>query len=444
MRITIVGAGSIGTHLAKYLSGEQMDIFIIDKDPQKLALLDSEYNLMAIEGDATEFSTLRQADVGNCELFIAVTDIAERNIVVCGVAKSMGARMTVARVDRPDYIEPHNLKVLATMGVDKAIFPEYILANGIIDSLRHPWTRNWFEFDRGRMTLMGIRLEADAPIAGAYLRDLASNDRFFHVVAIRRRFTTIIPNGDCMLMPDDVLFVTTTASRQSELARLTGKTMFDIHRVLVAGGGKTVEMMLGLAPRGLHFTVIESNATRAEELIRKCPNCDVIVGEAGEIDVLEEAGVSKADAFVALTGTSEGNILSCLTAKDLGIRKTVAHVGQQHLLQMAEAFNIGTIVNKQRLMANTIFQLMIDSGSLSSKCLALSDAEMVRLAVRNDSKIAGKIVRELKIPREITLAGIIRGGRSQVVTGQTMLKAGDHVLVVCLQGGLRKAKKFFN
>ena len=111
MRITIVGAGSIGTHLAKYLSGEQMDIFIIDKDPQKLALLDSEYNLMAIEGDATEFSTLRQADVGNCELFIAVTDTAERNIVVCGVAKSMGARMTVARVDRPDYIEPHNLKV---------------------------------------------------------------------------------------------------------------------------------------------------------------------------------------------------------------------------------------------------------------------------------------------------------------------------------------------
>ena len=294
------------------------------------------------------------------------------------------------------------------------------------------------------MTLMGIRLEADAPIAGAYLRDLASSDRFFHVVAIRRRFTTIIPNGDCMLMPDDVLFVTTTASRQSELARLTGKTMFDIHRVLVAGGGKTVEMMLGMAPRGLHFTVIESNATRAEELIRKCPNCDVIMGEAGEIDVLEEAGVSKADAFVALTGTSEGNILSCLTAKDLGIRKTVAHVGQQHLLQMAEAFNIGTIVNKQRLMANTIFQLMIDSGSLSSKCLALSDAEMVRLAVRNDSKIAGKIVCELKIPREITLASIIRGGRSQVVTGQTMLKAGDHVLVVCLQGGLRKAKKFFS
>ncbi|MCR4602535.1 MAG: Trk system potassium transporter TrkA [Prevotella sp.] len=444
MRITIVGAGLVGTHLAKYLSGEQMDIFIIDKDPSKLAILDSEYNLMAIEGDGTAFSTLRKAELERCELFIAVTDVAERNIVICGIAKSMGAKMTVARVDRQDYIEPRNQKVLNTMGVDKAIFPEYLLAQGIIESLKHSWTRNWYEFNNGAMIMVGLRLAADAPIAGKCLRELSSGERFFHIVAIRRNFQTLIPNGNCVLQPDDILYVTTTTARQQELATITGKKPFDIKRVLIAGGDKIVEMTLNIAPKSFRFTVIESDISRAQELIQKCPNCDVIVGEASEFDVMEEAGIGKADAFVALTDTSEGNILACLTAHDMGIRKTVAHVERQHFLNMAEAFRIGAVVNKQMLMANAMFQLMIDSGSLSSKCLALPDAEMVRLEIRHGSKITATPVKDLKIPDEVTFAGMIRNGQSELVTGQTLLQAGDHLLVVCLQGGLQKAKKLFN
>ena len=190
MRITIVGAGSVGTHLAKYLSGEHMDIFIIDKDAGKLAMLDAEYNLMAVVGDGTVFSTLRQAEVEKCELFIAVTDVAERNVVSCGMAKSMGARMTVARVDRYDYMEEHNQKVMHSMGVDKIIFPEYLISRSIIESLRHSWARNWYEFNHGEMVLAGVRLSASSILSGKYLRDLAATDRFFHVVAIRRNFVT--------------------------------------------------------------------------------------------------------------------------------------------------------------------------------------------------------------------------------------------------------------
>ncbi len=444
MRITIVGAGTTGTHLAKYLSGEQMDIFIIDKDGSKLSALDSEYNLMTIKGDGTAFATLRQTEVEKCDLFIAVTDMAERNIVSCSIAKSMGAKMTVARVDRYDYIEPGNQKVLHKMGVDNAIFPEYLLAHGIIEALKHPWTRNWYEFNSGKMILVGIRLAAEAPIAGKYLRELSSGERFFHVVAIRRQFTTLIPNGNTMLAPDDILYVTTTTSRQNELAQAMGKSLFDIKQVLMAGGSKTVEMTLNSAPGNFKFTVIENDRERAGQLIRLCKNCDVIVGESSEFDVLEEAGVRRADAFVALTDSSEGNILSCITAKDLGIKKTIVHVERQHFFNMAESFNIGTIVNRQMLMANTIFQLLIDSGSLSSKCLALPDAEMVRLEIKPGSRITAGAVKDLKIPAEITFAGIIRHGESAVVTGQTQLQAGDHVLVVCLQGGLQQAKKLFN
>lgn len=444
MRIVIVGAGTTGTHLAKYLSGEKMDIYIIDKDTSKLSLLDTEYNLMTIEGDGTAFSTLRQADVGKSELFIAVTDIAERNIVICGIAKSMGAQMTVARVDRHDYIEPHNLEALHAMGVDNAIFPEYILAKGINEALKHPWARNWYEFNKGEMIIVGIRLADNAPIAGKYLRDLAQRQRFFHVVAIRRHFTTLIPNGDTQLQPDDILYVTISSSDQEKLALMTGKHLYDIKNVLISGGGKIVEMTLETAPKTFKFTVIDNDFNRAQELIRQCQACDVIVGEVGDPNVLEEAEVGKADAFVSLTETSEGNILKCLMAKDLGIRKTIADIEHPYLFNMGESFNIGTILNKQMQMANTIFQLMIDSESLSSKCLVLPDADVVRLEIKAESKITSVPIKDLKIPEGITFAGFIWHNQSEVITGQTVLQVGDQILVVCLKGSLKKVQKLLN
>jgi len=444
MKITIVGAGLIGTHLAQYLSGEQMDIYIIDKDASKLTMLDSEYNLMTIVGDGTEFDILHHAEVEKCDLLIAVTDVTERNIVICGIAKSMGARMTVARVDRSDYIESKSETVLGTMGVDKVIFPEYLLAKGIIESLKHPWTRSWYEFNNGRMILMGIRLVENTPLCGKFLRDLSPDQRFFHVVALRRHFTTLIPTGDCQLLPNDILYVTTTASKQEELAQITGKQVFEIKHVLIAGGGKTVEMILNSAPKSFKITVIEKDPSRAQELIQHCPGREIIVGEASEPNVLEEAGLSTADAFVSLTDSSEGNILSCLVAKDMGIKKTVAHIAHPNLFNMGESFNIGTIINKQRLMANTIFQLMIDSGSLSSKCLVLPDADMLRLEIKEGSKITRAAVKDLKLPREISFAGLIREGQSELVTGKTEFRVGDHVLVVCLKGGMKKAQQLFN
>lgn len=444
MRITIVGAGSAGTYLAKYLSGEHMDIFIIDKDASKLAMLDAEYNLMAVLGDGTASSTLKRAEVEKCDLFLAVTEEAERNIVACGLAKSMGAKMTVSRVDRYDYMEKHYRGVLQSMGVDKVIFPEYLISKSIIESLKHAWARNWYEFNHGEMILVGVRLSANAPLSGMYLRDLPMAQRFFHVVLVRRNFITLIPKGNCQLQPNDILYITTSASRQEDVAVLAGKQLFEIKRVLIAGGDKITEMTLNNAPKHFSFTVVEKDLDRARALTRNCPNCDVIHGEPSEYEVLEEAGVKRADAFVALADTSEGNILSCLMARDMGVRKTIADVERQQFLSMAESFNIGAILNKQMLMANATFQILIDAGSLSSKCLMLPEAEVVRLEIKEGAKVTKALVKDLNIPEEITFAGLIRNGKSEVVTGHTLLVPGDHILVVCLKGSLQKAKTLFD
>lgn len=444
MRIIIVGAGSVGTHLAKYLSGERMDIFIIDKDPDKLAMLDAEYNLMAVMGDGTVLSTLKQAEVEKCDLFIAVTEVAERNIVACGMAKSMGVKMTVSRVDRYDYMERHYQDVLRSMGVDKVIFPEYLISKSIIESLKHAWARNWYEFNYGDMIMVGVRLSQEAPLSRIFLRDLPVTQRFFHVVLVRRNFITLIPNGNLQLLPNDILYITTSASNQEDVALLAGKKPFEVRRVLITGGDKITEMTLNNAPKQFSFTVVENNLDRARALTRNCPNCDVIHGEPTEYEVLDEAGVKRADAFVALADTSEGNILSCLMARDMGVRKTIADVERQQFLSMAESFNIGAILNKQMLMANAVFQILIDAGSLSTKCLVLPGAEVVRLEIKKGAKITKALVKDLHIPEEITFAGLIRDGKSELVTGNTLFVPGDHILVVCLKGSLQKAKNLFD
>lgn len=444
MIITIIGAGTLGSHLAKYLSEEHMDIYIVDKDVSKLSLLDSEHNLMTVAGDAIDLAVLRQAKAASCDLLIAATEVAERNFVACGLAKSIGAKMTVARVDRIDYLDPDNREVIKRMGVDNVIYPEYLLSQGIIESLRHSWACNWYEFNRGEMVLLGVRLAQDAPLAGKYLRELKGETRIFHVAAIRRDQITLIPKGNQLLLPDDILYVATTPSKVGEVARLTGKTPRSIERVVIAGGGKTANLTVRLGAKDFRFTVIDGNLEVCQYMISQTHLCDVIHGEPTEFETLAEAGIEQADAFVALTNNASENVLTCLLASEIGVKKTIAEVEKMQFINMAESFYIETILNKQMLVANTVFQLLIDAGAASSKCLALPDAEVVQLQIRDNSRLNGAVVKNLNLPEELTFAGMIRAGKSMLVTGETRFASGDIVLVLCFGGALQKAKKLFN
>lgn len=443
MIITIIGAGTLGSHLAKYLSEEHMDIYIVDRDSAKLALLDSEHNLMTVVGDAIDLEVLHQANAEACDMFIAVTEVAERNFVACGLAKSIGAKMTVARVDRVDYLAPANREVVRRMGVDNVIFPEYLVSQGIVESLRHSWASSWYEFNNGAMVLLGVRLETNAPVAGKYLRELSPEERICHVAAIRRAQKTLIPNGNTRLRPNDILYIATTSANVAAVARLTGKTPRDISRVVVAGGGITTDLTVTAAAREFNFTVIESDIEKCRQLIGRTHECDVIHGEPTELEVLAEAGIDKADAFVALSGTASENVLASLLASDLGVDKTVAEVDRKQLVNLAESFHIDTVLNRQMLVANAVFQLLIDAGAASAKCLALPGAEVVRLDIKPGSRLSGAAVKDLRLPEELTFAGLIRDGKSLLVTGRTTLCEGDTVLVMCFAGALHRARKLF-
>lgn len=445
MKIVIDGAGDVGSHLARLLTNEEQDILIIDSDPVKLDVLDSRYNLMTIEGIPTSFDTLRQAEVQNCDLFIAVLSSESDNIMACSMAKSLGARRTVARIESYGFMEEQNREFVRKMGVDNLIYPEFLAAQQIATALARPWVRHWFEILNGEIIVVGVRLGANAQLCDMRLRDFTSTNHDFHVSAIRRHQETIIPRGDDIMLPDDILYITTTPENVGLLLNLTGKKETKIKRVLIVGGGKIAVRLINLAQNDYKFTVIESSLDKCNRLPNKC-DCEIKIyqGDGRDIETLSDVGIDDFDAFVALTGSSEANILSCLSAKEAGVKKTIAEVEDLQYVSQAESLYIGSVINKQLLASAAIFQLLLDNDSSTSKCLALTDAEVAELEVKEGSKITRAPIKNLKLDRDMTLAGLIRDGHGMLVGGNTIIQPGDHVVVFCLAGAIHKVEKLFN
>lgn len=442
MRIVIAGAGEVGTHLAKLLSAEEQDIIVIDEDAAHLDELDSAYNLMTVKGSPTSFFSLKDAATNHADLFIAVTPHESTNLVACAMAKGMGATTTLARISHYGFMDPVNKSTMQHMGVDRLIYPEYLAAKEIITALKHSWVRNWFEIHKGQIILVGVRVRENAPLVGTQLKDLPSVGNL-HVSAIRRHNETIIPRGNDYIRADDVLYITFTSSHVDDVIKLCGKEKRRLKKILIMGGSKIAIRLVSMAGQQFDFTIIEKNPEVCAALTEKCPGAEIICGDARDPEVLIDAGVETSDAFIALSPSSESNILTALSAKGYGIKKSVAEVEDMQFISQAQTLGIGSVINKKLLASSTIFQLLLDADSSTSKCLALTDAEVAELEVKPGAKITKSAVKDLKLDRSMTLAALIRDGEGMLVTGNTVIQPGDIVLVFCLSGSLRKVEKLF-
>lgn len=444
MRIVIAGAGEVGSHLAKLLTFEEQDIIVIDENADRLDALDSSYNLMTVKGSPISFATLREARVHRADLFIAVTPQEADNIVACSIAKSLGAAATVARVSHYGFMDPKNRATMENIGVNHLIYPEYLAAREIITSLEHSWVRNWFELHDGQIILVGVRLRDNAPLAGMQLKEFASASTNFHVSAIRRNYETIIPRGDDRMLPGDILYISSLRDHVDELIELCGKQQHKIRRVLIMGGSKIAIRLVDMARDRFKFTIIDNSREVCGRLPEKCNDAEIMYGDARDPETLAEAGIEDCDAFVALSPSSETNILTCLSAKETGIKKSIAEVEDFQFIRQAEALGIGTVLNKKLLATSSIFQLLLDSDTSNARCLALTDAEVAELEVKPGAKITKAPIKDLKLDRSMTLAAVIRDGEGMLVSGNTHIQPGDKVLVMCLSGSLHKVERLFN
>ena len=446
MKIVIAGASAIGSHLARLLSRSNQDIVLIDHNADKLDEISSEYDLMTLAGSPTSIKTLRQADTDEADIFIAVTPDENVNITSCVMAHAMGARKTVAQVDSQEYINPDNTPTIQAMGIDTLIYPEKLAAENIIKGLKLSWVRQRWDVHGGSLVMLGIKLRETCEILNQPLRLLCGPQDPYHVVAIKRGNDTIIPGGNDELKLYDIVYFMTTVNTIAYIRKIVGKEHYaDVKNVIIMGGGKTAIRAAKEMPSFIDTKIIEIDEHQCEALNEELDDTDIMVihGDGRDINLLKEENIKNTQGFVALTGNDEVNILACLTAKKLGVRKTIAMIENSNYLSMAESLDIGTVINRKMLAAGNIYQMMLDADVRNIGYLASVRADVAEFIAQPGSKVTRKKVFELGLPRGCTIGGLVRGKEGMLVSGGTQIEAGDNVVVICYETDLKKIEKFF-
>ncbi len=446
MKIIIVGAYAIGTHLAKLLSRNNHDTVLIDSDEERLSSISNDYDLMTVHATNSRIRTLKDAGVSDADLFIAVTPDENLNMNACMLAKALGAKRTVAKVDNSEYIDPKMAEIFESVGISSLIYPENLAARDIANGLKMSWVRQRWDVHGGALVMLGIKLRDTCEILNEPLKDLCKPESPYHVVAVKRHDETIIPRGDDVLQLNDIAYFMTTRNYIPYIRKIVGKEHYvDVKNVMIMGGGATAVRATSMMPEYMNVKLFEANEARCEKLneLVDTDRVMVIYGDGRDLGLLAEEGIKNTQAFVALTGNAETNILACLTAKRLGVRKTVAMVENFDYVSMAESLDIGTIINKKALAASYIYQMMLDADVNNIRFLMSANADVAEFTAQQGSKVTRKKVFELGLPQGATIGGLVRHGEGQLVSGGTQIEAGDTVVVFCHDINMTKIEKFF-
>ena len=446
MKIVIAGAGAVGTHLSRLLSTEKHDCVLIDDDEERLGGIDTNYDILAINGQPTSIKTLKDAGTGDADLFVGVTPQESTNITACILAHAMGAKKTVARIDNYEYLSPSNEAFFKNLGIDSLIYPEVLAAQDIISGLKLSGVRQRWDVHEGALVLLGVKLRETAEILNQPLKDLCGPDDPYHIVAIKRGDDTIIPSGLDELKNLDLAYFMTTVEYIPYIRKIVGKEHYDdVQNVIIMGGGKTAVRAALTLPEYMNLKIIERDADRCERLNQLLAETDTMVihGDGRDLALLQEENIKNTQAFVALTDNAETNILACLTAKKLGVRKTVAMVENLDYVSMAEGLDIGTIINKKTIAASHIFKMMLKADVRNMRSLMMVDSDVAEFVAAEGSKVTRKQVKELGLPFGVTIGGLVRANEGILVNGNTQIEAGDSVMVFCHKHQLSKVEKYF-
>ncbi|MDR1343394.1 MAG: Trk system potassium transporter TrkA [Prevotellaceae bacterium] len=445
MNIVIAGAGEVGTHLSKLLSEGSHSITVVDPSEERLRAVKSGTDVVTVQGSTTSLEVLEKAGIHKADLLIAVTPSEDTNIVTCMLGKKMGAGQTVARIDHNEYLDVENRRTFTHAGIDNMFYPEKIAASEIVNLLSQTSTSEYIEFANGKLVMMVFSLDDDAPIVGKTIAEATRHAKTleYRVIAINRSEKTIIPHRFDAFEAGDQLYMMTTRSGMSEMLEFSGKENIEVHNMIILGGSRIGIKVATSLDRRLNIKIIEQQKERCVKLAEMFKNAMIINGDGRNADLLLEEGLQKTDAFVAVTGSSETNILACLLAKQMGVQRTIAEVENLDYIQLAESIGINTIINKKLITAGHIFRFTQNTNVQAMKYLTGSDAEALEFIAKTGCRASKAAIKDLELPANAIIGGIVRGGKGVIATGVTEVKAGDHVIVFALGVDAAVVGEFF-
>ena len=448
MKIIIAGAGEVGFHLAILLSYEAQDITLIDCSRENLLYADNHLDIRVLKGDATSIAVLKDANVSSSDLLISVTSSETTNITVCVLAKQLGVKKTIARISNSEFIEHKDEMQFSKLGIDELISPEALAADEIEALLNESAFNERFEFEGGVLTMLGLNLSRNASFVGKSVKEAAKllPEIHFVPIAIQRHGTqyTVIPRGDTIFKENDQVYFITSSGGVEELYRLSGKVKESIKDVMILGGSnigrKTAK---NLCDHKFNVKLIEKNKEKAFELADDIPRALIINADGRNVELLDEENIDEMDAFVAVTGNSETNIMSCLMAKSKGVKKTVALVENIDYFQLSQSIGVDTLVNKKLIAANTIFRYIRKGDVVALTQLNNLNAELLEFEVKESSKVCNKYIKDLTFPRSAIIGGVIRDEKGLIALGDFKIQAKDKVVVCCLPRAISKVENLF-
>ncbi|CAM1341967.1 Trk system potassium transport protein TrkA [Tenacibaculum amylolyticum] len=448
MKIIIAGAGDVGFHLAKLLSYESQDTYIVDLDGERLNYINNHLDVITKKGDATSINLLKEIGISSTDLLLAVTESQNTNFTIAVVGKALGVKKTIARIKNPEFLSS-DIVDFKDFGVDFMISPEELAAQEIKQLLHQSSFNDTVTFENGLFNVMGTTLGYKSPILDLTVKE--AKEKFnmvdFITIAIKREgmAQTIIPRGDTRYKMNDQVYFSVPNYSVEKLYPICGKEHIEIKNVMILGGSSIGKKTArNLCKENFKVKLIEKRREKALTLAEDLRSTLVINGDGRDLELLEEENIRDMDAFIAVTGDSETNIMSCLVAKSKGVKKTVALVENMDYINISQTIGIDTLINKKLIAASNIFRHIRKGEILALANLHNVDAEVFEFEVQENAKVTEKPIKDLRFPREAVFGGVIRNGKALMSFGDMQIQAGDYVIVFCLPEAITTVEDLFN
>ncbi len=445
MKIIITGAGAVGYHLAKMLSSESQDIYLIDENEDRLQYVASHIDVYTIYGDAKSIKILESAEVHSCDLLIAVTSSEETNLLVSILAKKFGAKRTIARITDLDILKKGREEVYQNLGIDTLISPVLLATEEINRLVKRSVFTDDFEFEDGKLTVFGISIGENSPLKNKTVQESSylNPELNYKSIALHRNEETILTNSETIIKENDIVYFISAPESIDDVTRICGKECFPIKDIMILGGSEIGILTAEHLEQDYNVTLVEKDKFRCEKIAGRLKKALVINVDARDVEALEEEGLAEMDAFIAVTRDSETNIMSSLVAKNHGVRKTIARVENIDYINLSHAIGIDTLINKKIIAASNIFKYVRKGNVSAIASLPGVDAEIIEFIVKPDSKVTLTKIKNLKFPKSANISGVIRDDKGFIPFGDFELQAGDKAVVFSLTESINKIEKFF-
>lgn len=448
MRIIVIGAGEVGYDVARMLAMEQHDVVVVDTDPKALESVRDRLDVMTVLGNGTSAEVLEACRARRADMLIAVTAVDEVNIIACMLADRLGIETTVARVRSDELTRTKSVLRASDFGIDLVIHPEESAAAEVARLIRRASATDVLNFGDGRLQLIGMRLERDAPVIGHSLREVALQhpDLTFRVMGIGRGIRTLLPGGNERLRADDQVFVLGRPRDLPHIARVMGKSDTRMEEIMILGGtqvGAKIALQLSEAKRR-SVKLVEPDRRRAEQLAEALPDVLVLHGDVTDIDLLVQEGLGEMDAFVAVTNDEESNLITCLMAKHLGVRKTVALLSKAAYIPISQTIGLDAAVSKKLAVSREIMRFLRGKHVLSVATVHGLDAEILEIEAKVRAPVTYRPLKELDLPAGVLIGAVLHGNDIEVATGDTQMEPGDRAIVFVLPHLVSVVEKYFD